>query len=74
MRCPGMDSIAGPLVAADAAPASDKDTPATPNAGKVVLRRLRLELCFAWTIAPSLISDALRKYSCPFVRFTYSTT
>jgi len=43
-------SVAGPLVAADALPASDKDTPATPNAGKAVLRRFRFEACFACAI------------------------
>jgi Recombinase len=37
--------VAGPIVAADALPASDKDTPATPNAA--VLRRFRFEACFA---------------------------
>ena len=37
-------------VAADAPPASDKDIPATPNAGKAVRRRLRFEAFFACAI------------------------
>ena len=35
---------------ADAPPAIAKDTPATPNTGKVVLRRFRFEACFACAI------------------------
>jgi len=41
-------STAGPLVAADAPPASDNDKPAAPNTGtaRALLRRFRFEACF----------------------------
>ena len=38
------------LVAAEAPPAMAKDTPATPNTGTALLRRFRLEACFAFDI------------------------
>jgi hypothetical protein len=45
-------SAAG-AVAADAPPASDKDTPTTPNAGTTSLRRFRFEACFVSGIVES---------------------
>ena len=44
-------SVAGPLVAADAPPANDKDIPATPNTGTAFLRRFRFEASFVCAIA-----------------------
>jgi hypothetical protein len=43
-------SVAGPPVDADAAPASENETPASPNTGKAFLRRFRFEACFARAI------------------------
>jgi hypothetical protein len=43
-------SVAEPLVDADAPPASDKDTPASPNTRRVFLRRFRFEANFAAAI------------------------
>src|SRR5215831_15070668 len=45
---PGLaKSTAGPPGTADAVLASDNDNPAAPNTGRVLLRRLRFEGCFA---------------------------
>ena len=46
-------SAAGTAVAADAPPASDKDTPAIPNTGTDFVRRFRFEACFACDIVES---------------------
>lgn len=50
-------SVAEPLVDADAPPASDKDTPASPNTRRAVLRRFRFEANFAAAILnPPILS------------------
>jgi len=49
-------SAAGPLVAADAPPASDKDIPAIPRTGTAFLRRFRPEACFACDIVESSLT------------------
>jgi len=46
-------SAAGTAVAADAPPASDKDTPTTPNTGKASFVRFRFEACFTCGIVES---------------------
>jgi hypothetical protein len=47
-------SATGPAIpAADAPPASDKDTPTTPNAGTTSFRRFRFEACFVNGIVAS---------------------
>jgi hypothetical protein len=40
-------SAAGPLAAADAPPASDRDNPAAPRTGTAFLPAFRFEACFA---------------------------
>jgi len=49
-------SAAGPLVPADAPPASDKDTPAIPNTGTALLKRFRFEACFVRDIVESSLT------------------
>ena len=46
-------SAAGPPVVADAPLASDNDNPAAPNSGRALLRRFRLESCFACDMVAS---------------------
>jgi len=52
-------SVAGPVVAADAPPANDKDMPATPNTGTALLRRFRFEASFVCDIAEFSIPELL---------------
>jgi hypothetical protein len=47
-------SVAGPVVAADAPPANDKDIPAAPNTGTVFVRRFRFETSFVCDICKIL--------------------
>lgn len=51
MFCADGVSVAGPLVAADAPPANDKDIPATPNTGMACVRRFRFEASFVCDIS-----------------------
>jgi hypothetical protein len=51
-------SPVGTAVAADAPPASDKDTPTTPTTGTASLRRFRFEVCFVCGIECSHVFDA----------------
>jgi hypothetical protein len=52
-------SIAGPVVAADAPPAKDKDMPATPNTGTAFPKRFRFEASFVCDIAEFSIPELL---------------
>jgi len=54
VSCDGTFAVGA--VAADAPPASDKDIPATPKAGKAVLRCFRFEAFFACAIVESSYS------------------
>jgi hypothetical protein len=63
-------SATGPLAAADALPASDRDRPAAPNTGTAFIRAFRFEVCFARgiieflqaSIAPDFVRPAMVLY------------
>jgi hypothetical protein len=56
-------SNASPLVAADAPPASEKDTPTSPNTGTASFKRFRFEPCLVCRM--SVLSCLLGNTRCP---------